>query len=297
MCTVCVCSQEGKNIYLYVTVNNGHLTSKTQVWAKVEGPGGGKKPIGGGSHPPTGFFPAHYRPPPPQSIPVNGIGANFPAAPFPFPNKPPATAKAPARTVATNKVPTAQHPPTTTPAAAVHSSSSSSSRTESNGVVPTTAATAVTEEAVTVSRPAGTAATAVAEFEAVDDDRPAAGSGNQTKTADVNSTVTTTQQNSQHNVILTLVPVVIGTVFLIAAGVLTCLFRKRLFSNKVKSKKVNSIVSIWRNIKKNIFEIPTCNIVPVNVSRCLVRSSFIILYVFHANVVVALETLQIVSPI
>lgn len=244
MCVLCL--QEGKNIYLYVTVNNGHLTSKTQVWAKVEGPGGGKKPIGGSNHPPTSFFPTHYRPPPPQSIPVNGIGGNFPAAPFPFPNKPSTTIKAPVRTAATNKVPTAQHPLTSTPVAVA---SSSSSRTESNSVS-TTIATAVPEEMITVARPAGTPDTVVTEFDAEDNNHPGQ-PVNQTKTVDINSTVTTTQQNVQHNVILTLVPVVIGTVFLIAAGVLTCLFRKRLFSNKVKSKKVNSIVST-SYMKRNI---------------------------------------------
>jgi hypothetical protein len=44
--------------------------------------------------------------------------------------------------------------------------------------------------------------------------------------------------------VLALVPIVVAAVFLTAAGVLACLFRKRLFSAKVKSKKVNSIVSI-----------------------------------------------------
>lgn len=240
--------QEGKNIYLYVTINDGHLTSKTQVWAKVEGPGGGgrNKPSSGGL--PTNFLSSQFRPPPPPSIPINGAGGSFPGVVFTPPNKllPPG----PARTTPprpTNKVPTAK--PTTPTVVTTQKTATANIpvaevSTSPTVVVSTVASTVVTDTAVNVvnnstttesaSSTVATAATTTARF---DDIR------NVTEPALTPPTVTT-QQPVQNNLILALVPIVIATVFLTTAGVLACLFRKRLFSSKVKSKKVNSIVSI-----------------------------------------------------
>ncbi|VVC41154.1 Hypothetical protein CINCED_3A002845 [Cinara cedri] len=223
--------KEGKNIYLYVTINDGHLTSKTQVWAKVEGPGGnGRKP--------TGFLPPQFRPPPPPSIPINGIGGGFPGGVvFAPPNKPPPPT--PARTAppprpSATKVPTAR--PTAAPTVAVTQKA-------------TTAAAAVpVAEASTSPTAAGSAATVTEDAAAtVTEDAAAVATAtrsndtrNVTETALTPPTVTT-QQPVQNNLVLALVPLAVATVFLTAAGVLACLFRKRLFSAKVKSKKVNSI--------------------------------------------------------
>jgi hypothetical protein len=249
-------NKEGKNIYLYVTINDGHLTSKTQVWAKVEGPGGGgrNKPNSGGL--PTNFLSSQFRPPPPPSIPINGAGSNFPGVVFTPPNKllPPG----PARTTPprpTNKVPTVKP---TTPIVVVTNKTVAEASTSSTVVIdaaintfngsinsksgssidyPTVANTTVANTTDTIT----TAATTIAATTAWPSE-----TRNVTEPALTPPTVTT-QQPVQNNLVLALVPIVIATVFLTTAGVLACLFRKRLFSSKVKSKKVNSIVSIINN--------------------------------------------------
>lgn len=226
--------QEGKNIYLYVTINDGHLTSKTQVWAKVEGPGGGggggRKP-GGGSGLPPNFLSPQFRPPPPPSIPINGAGGGFPGVAFTPPNKPQVAVPARTPTLArpsANKVPTVR--PVVTQKA-------------------TTAAAVTTAAVVAATSPVSEASTAaVASTEASTEAATVATTAHPNETRNVTETAltpptVTTQQPVQNNLILALVPIVVAAVFLTAAGVLACLFRKRLFSAKVKSKKVNSIVS------------------------------------------------------
>lgn len=250
--------QAGKSIYLYVTINDGHLTSKTQVWAKVEGPGGGRKPgggggVGGGGGIPSKFLPPILRPPLPlpPSIPVNGAGGGdgVPAVAFvPSNNKPPLTRTSSARPSAASKVPTARPTPAVTQKAAAATTEASApptavdqsaSPTAAEGSTsPTTAAAAAADQST------ASTATAVADQStaaATTTSRPNE-TRNVTETAAGPPTVTT-QQPAQNNMILALVPIAVATVFLTAAGVLACLFRKRLFSAKVKSKKVNSIVS------------------------------------------------------
>jgi len=116
--------------------------------------------------------------------------------------------------------------------------------TSPTAVVSTVASTVVTDAAVNAVNGSGitesassTVATEAATTARLGETR------NVTEPALTPPTVTT-QQPVQNNLVLALVPIVIATVFLTTAGVLACLFRKRLFSSKVKSKKVNSIVSI-----------------------------------------------------
>lgn len=242
--------QAGKSIYLYVTINDGHVTSKTQVWAKVEGPGGGRKPGGGGGGGiPSKFLPPILRPPLPlpPSIPVNGAGGGdgVPAVAFvPSNNKPPLTRTSSARPSAASRVPTARPTPAATQTAvAATTEASTPSPTAADPPASPTAAEASTSPTAADQSAASTASTAVADQStaAATTARPNE-PRNVTETAASPPTVTT-QQPAQNNMILALVPIAVAAVFLTAAGVLACLFRKRLFSAKVKSKKVNSIVS------------------------------------------------------
>ncbi|XP_027843560.1 tyrosine kinase receptor Cad96Ca isoform X2 [Aphis gossypii] len=237
-------NKEGKNIYLYVTVNDGHLTSKTQVWAKVEGPGGGgsrNKLSGGGL--PTNFISSPFRPPPPPSIPING---GFQGVVLTPPNKLPPPG--PFRTTPPrpqNKVPTVK-PPTTstaiaTPKTVVVDTPVAEASTSPTAAGSTVASTVVTGadvnliiNSITTESGSSTNTTVAATTTRPGETR------NVTETALTPPTVTT-QQPVQNNLMLALVPIVIATVFLTTAGILACLFRKRLFSSKVKSKKVNSI--------------------------------------------------------
>lgn len=244
--------QAGKSIYLYVTINDGHVTSKTQVWAKVEGPGGGRKPGGGGGIP-SKFLPPILRPPLPlpPSIPVNGPGSvdGVPAIAFvPSNNKPPLTRTSSARPSTASKVPTARPTPVVTQKAVTATTEASTTPTgadQSTSPMAAEASTSLTvanqSTASTISADADQSTTATATAVAVSTVRPNE-TRNVTETAASPPTVTT-QQPAQNNMILALVPIAVAAVFLTAAGVLACLFRKRLFSAKVKSKKVNSIVS------------------------------------------------------
>ncbi|XP_026817639.1 tyrosine kinase receptor Cad96Ca [Rhopalosiphum maidis] len=240
-------NKEGKNIYLYVTINDGHLTSKTQVWAKVEGPGGGdnRNKLNGGGLPPN-FFSSQFRPPPPPSIPINGAGGNFQGVVFTPPNKLPPPG--PARTTPPrppNKVPTVK--PTTTTVIATQKTVATDTPIAEASTSPTTAGSIVSSTVVTdpdgnhipfiftnTEPESSTINTTAATTTLSSETR------NVTEIALTPPTVTT-QQPIQNNLVLALVPIVIATVFLTTAGVLACLFRKRLFSSKVKSKKVNSI--------------------------------------------------------
>ncbi|XP_050442664.1 tyrosine kinase receptor Cad96Ca [Adelges cooleyi] len=204
-------TKEGKNIYLYVTINDGHLTSKTQVWAKIEGPGGGggKKP----NNHPTNFLSSQFRPPPP----ING---GFPVV-FPPQNKPPAPSRTtPARpTVATSPIPKVP----TLPKAAVPTQTSVSTQT-SISIEPTTPPLfdSSTQAILPIVKQSNDTAKNVSETV-------------------VSPPTVTTQEPVQNHLVLALVPIVVAAIFLTAAGVVACMFRKRLFTTKVKSKKVNSI--------------------------------------------------------
>lgn len=238
-------NKEGKNIYLYVTINDGHLTSKTQVWAKVEGPGGSgrNKPGGGGL--PTNFLSSQFRPPPPPSIPINGAGGSFPGVVYTPPNKLPPPG--PARTTPprpTIKVPMMK--PTTPTVVATQKTVAADIPVAEASTSPTAVGITVTSTVVTDAAVNAVNVSAITEAESSTDTAAAATTARPGETRNVTETAltpptVTTQQPVQNNLVLALVPIVIATVFLTTAGVLACLFRKRLFSSKVKSKKVNSI--------------------------------------------------------
>lgn len=205
--------QEGKNIYLFVTVNNGALTSKTQVWAKIEGPGNGTKKTNGQ---PTNFLSSQFRPPPPMN---GGYAVNLPTQ-----NKPPPPI--PSRT--TPPRPTAITPSTTK----VPMTQKTSVATQTSVSTQTTISDETTSTLDTTSTPSISST----------NPQPKDTRNNATETVLTPPTVTT-QEPVQNNFILALVPIVIATIFLTAAGVVACMFRKRLFTTKVKTKKANSIVS------------------------------------------------------
>lgn len=194
-----------------MTVHDGHLTTKTQVWAKVEGPGGGGRkpswtlPIGDG-----GGSPPQIKPP----IPVR-------PTPLPRPS-----------TSSTNKVPI-NRPPPPPPTIIVTQKATT--------VAAATPPVAEASTSPTVASTVSVAATTISESTASATQPP-----NETKNvteAMLTPPTVTTQQPVQNNLVLALVPIMVATIVLTTAGVLACLFRKRLFSAKVKSKKVNSIVS------------------------------------------------------
>lgn len=223
------------------------MTSKTQVWAKVEGPGavgGGRKPNGVGGGVPTNFLSSQFRPPPPPSIPINGMGAGFSGVAFTPPNKSSPPVRIPSApklpSMSTNKVPTARP---SAPVVGTQKATTVAAVTVDTVSVPVAEASTSPTASSTVATTAVTAETTVTDSSAITTARPEEAIRNVTETALTPPTVTT-QQPAQSNLVLALIPIVVAAVFLTMAGILACLYRKRLFSGKVKSKKVNSIVCI-----------------------------------------------------
>ncbi|XP_050525594.1 tyrosine kinase receptor Cad96Ca [Daktulosphaira vitifoliae] len=207
-------NKEGKNIYLFVTVNNGALTSKTQVWAKIEGPGsGGKK----NNNQPTNFLSSQFRPPPPINggFPVNIPSQNKPPPPSPSRTTPP---RLTAITSSTTKVPTTQKTSVATQTSVSTQTSISDETTPTLVITTTPSISSIDQQSKDTLK--------------------------KLTDAVLTPPTVTTQEPVQSNFILALVPIVVATIFLTAAGVVACMFRKRLFTTKVKTKKANSIAKI-----------------------------------------------------